>query len=241
LKISIIIPAYNEEQRLGETLRHITAALASFIRRSWETEVIVCDNNSTDQTAEIARAAGAKVVFEPINQIARARNCGAAAASGNWLLFVDADSHPSDALFEAVAEQIATGNCVAGGCTVKLDGHYPKVNFVIGLWNSISRSLSWMAGAFIFCEAGAFREIGGFNIELFAGEEIDLSIRLKKLARTRRKRVVIIKRHSLITSARKVHLYSFREHVRFLIKASLFRSKTLSSREACFTWYDGRR
>jgi glycosyltransferase involved in cell wall biosynthesis len=241
LKISVIIPAFNEERRLGETLGHINAALSSFHKRDWETELIVCDNNSTDKTAEIACAAGAKVTFEPINQIARARNSGAAAASGDWLIFVDADSHPSPALLNSVAEQIVCGKSLAGGCTVKLDGNYPKANLIIALWNGISRSLSWMAGSFIFCEAAAFRECGGFSKELFAGEEIDLSIRLKRIARKRRKRIVILRQHPLVTSARKLHLYTFREHFGFLIKASLFRNRTLSNRDACFTWYDGRR
>jgi glycosyltransferase involved in cell wall biosynthesis len=241
LKISTIIPAFNEERRLGETLCHVNAALPAFHQRGWQTELIVCDNNSTDKTSEIARAAGAKVVFEQINQIARARNCGAAAASGDWLIFVDADSHPSPALFDDVAHQIATDKCLAGGCTVILDGHYPKAAAIITLWNTISRCLSWMAGSFIFCEAAAFRESGGFSKELFAGEEIDLSIRLKRLARKHRKRIVILRQHPLITSARKLHLYTFREHLGFLIKASFFRNKTLSSRQACFTWYDGRR
>jgi len=241
LRISTIIPAFNEEQRLGETLRHISNALAVFHKRGWETELIVCDNNSNDKTSEIARSAGAKVVFEPINQIARARNCGAAAASGDWLIFVDADSHPSPSLFESVAEQIASGKCVAGGCTVKLDGHYPKANLMVGLWNTISRSLSWMAGSFIFCDAAVFRESGGFSRELFAGEEIDLSIRLKRLARKYRKRIVILHKHPLLTSARKIHLYTFGEHLGFLVKASFFRNRTLTNRDACFTWYDGRR
>jgi glycosyltransferase involved in cell wall biosynthesis len=241
LKISVVIPAFNEERHLGETIRYITAALPSFHKRGWDTELIVCDNNSTDKTAEIARAAGANVVFEPINQIARARNSGAGAASGDWLIFVDADSHPSPALFDDVAEQIASGKCMAGGCTVKFDGHYPKADFIVPLWNGISRSFSWMAGSFIFCEAAAFREIGGFSKELFAGEEVDLSIRLKRLARKHRKRIVILRQHPLITSARKLDLYTFREYLGFLIKASFFRSKTLSSRQACFIWYDGRR
>jgi GT2 family glycosyltransferase len=154
---------------------------------------------------------------------------------------VDADSHPSPALFQSVAEQISSGKCLAGGCTVKLDGHYPKANLMIGLWNGISRSLSWMAGSFIFCEARAFGEIGGFSKELFAGEEIDLSIRLKRLARKHKRRIVILHRNPLVTSARKMHLYTFGEHLRFLIKASFFRNRILRSREACFTWYDGRR
>ena len=168
-----------------------------FTNAAGKAELIVCDNNSTDKTAEIARAAGAHVTFEPINQIARARNSGAAAASGDWLIFVDADSHPSPALFDSVADQIVSGKCLAGGCTVRLDGNYPKANVIIALWNGISRSLSWMAGSFIFCEAAAFRESGGFSKELFAGEEIDLSIRLKRLARKHRKRI----RHPSATSA----------------------------------------
>ena len=49
------------------------------------------------------------MVFEPVNQIARARNTGAAAATGDWLVFIDADSHPSAELFAEVAEQIGGG------------------------------------------------------------------------------------------------------------------------------------
>ena len=94
MKISVIVPAFNEEKLIGETLRKIQAAMPAFARAGWETQLVVCDNNSTDRTAELARAAGALLVFEPINQIARARNRGAAAATGDWLIFVDADSHP---------------------------------------------------------------------------------------------------------------------------------------------------
>jgi len=102
LKISIIIPAFNEERLLGRTLENINGLRPVFTRAGIETELIVCDNNSTDRTAEIARAAGAAVVFEPENQIARARNRGASEASGEWLLFIDADSHPSAELFAEV-------------------------------------------------------------------------------------------------------------------------------------------
>ena len=70
VKISIIVPAFNEERLLGESLAQIKAVAGAFARRGWETELIVCDNNSNDRTAEIARDAGALVVFEPVNQIA---------------------------------------------------------------------------------------------------------------------------------------------------------------------------
>jgi glycosyltransferase involved in cell wall biosynthesis len=241
LKISIIIPAFNEQLLIAETLSQVKAAMSAFTRRGWEVELIVCDNNSTDRTGELARAAGATVVFEPINQIARARNCGAAAASGDWLIFVDADSKPTVELFAEVAGQIETGKCLAGGSTVTLEGDYQAARWVTRLWNLASRTLHWMAGSFIFCETAAFRKIGGFTHELFAAEELDLSKRLKILARATGKRIVILHKHPLLTSARKIHLYTFREHLWFLIKTVFGGGKTLNSREACFTWYDGRR
>lgn len=203
--------------------------------------MIVCDNNSTDRTAELARSNGVRVVFEPLNQIARARNAGAAAASGDWLIFTDADSQPSTALFREVAEQIQAGNCVAGGATLRMDGEHPVAKLTVRLWNRTSRAARYLAGSFIFCEAAAFREVGGFSNELFASEEIDLSRRLKRLARTRGKTIVILHRHPLLTSGRKMHLYTLREHFRFLLKVIFRNRKTLTDRAACHTWYDGRR
>src|ERR1043166_6202901 len=158
LKITIIIPAFNEERLLGETLGHVNSARAAFTALGLESELIVCDNNSTDRTADIARAAGAVVVFEPVNQIARARNRGADSATGDWLLFSDADSHPNAALFADVAEQIKTGRCLAGGCTVRLEAGYRVGRLITGFWNLLSRWKRWLAGSFIFCEAAAFRK-----------------------------------------------------------------------------------
>ena len=78
MKISVIVPAFNEEKLLAQTLGHLKEAIRVFERLGCAAQLIVCDNNSTDQTSQIARDGGAEVVFEPINQIARARNTGAA-------------------------------------------------------------------------------------------------------------------------------------------------------------------
>lgn len=241
MRISVVIPAFNEERLLGESLRQVRAAMTAFTRRGWQAELIVCDNNSTDRTAEVARAAGATVVFEPINQIGRARNRGAEAATGEWLIFIDADTHPNAELFDDVAAQITSGRCLAGGSTICLDGGYPVGNLITRLWNGVSRTLHWMAGSFIFCETAAFRKLGGFDINLFVSEELELSKRLKKLARAERKKIIILHRHPILTSARKMHLYTPREHFAFLLKSILRGGKTFTNREECHTWYDGRR
>jgi glycosyltransferase involved in cell wall biosynthesis len=241
MKISIIIPAFNEERLLQETLQRIGAAMTVFPARHWDTELIVCDNNSTDRTPEIARANGAQVVFEAVNQIARARNTGAAAAAGDWLVFVDADSHPTRELFADVAAAIASGRVLAGGATIRMETAHGLARLANASWNALSRTLRLMAGSFIFVEAATFREIGGFSRELFAGEELDLTQRLKPVARRRKQRIVILHRHPLLTSARKVHLYSQRELFRFFLRATFNPRSTLRSRAGCSPWYDGRR
>ena len=241
MKISIVVPAFNEEKLIGKSLARINLAAAAFHRTGWQTEMIVCDNNSTDQTAEIARANGAKVVFEPINQIARARNCGAAAATGEWLVFVDADSQPSTELFADVASEIKKGKAIAGGSTLRLDHPDLGARVVTEFWNRISRVTHWAAGAFIFCETTAFRAIGGFSNELFTGEELDLFKKLKRLARKEKRQVVILSRHPLLTSGRKVQLYRRRELGRFFLKALFRPMATMKNRDACSPWYDGRR
>ena len=241
VKISIVIPAFNEERLLGESLAQIRAAADAFARLGWAVETIVCDNNSTDRTAAIARAAGATVVFEPVNQIARARNSGALAATGDWLVFVDADSHPSAELFADVAKQIQSGRCLAGGVTLRLDEKHFVAGVITQGWNCASRIWRLLAGSFIFCEAAAFRKVGGFSHELFAGEELELSQRLKKLASETEREIVILHRHPLVTSARKMRLYTAREHLRFLAKVFFSNGRALGKREEAHLWYDGRR
>lgn len=241
MKISIIIPAFNEERLLGASLAQIKSSAGGFLRRGWEFEIIVCDNNSTDRTAAIAREAGATVVFEPVNQIARARNSGAAAATGDWLVFVDADSRPGAELFSDVAEQIVSGNCLAGGVTMRLDERHFSADIITGIWNRASRMRRLLAGSFIFCETAAFRKIGGFSDKLFAGEELELSWRLRKLAKETGRQIVILHQHPLVTSARKMRLYSKREHLRFLASVIFTGGQALTSRDAAHLWYDGRR
>lgn len=243
MKVSLIVPAYNEAGLLGESLAQIRRAAGVLAARGWATELIVCDNNSSDATAEIARAAGARVVFEPINQIARARNRGAESATGDWFWFIDADSRPSTELFAAAAAEMERGRAVAIGTTLQFENVDPLFRFVASLWKVWSLLWSHMAGSFIVVEAQAFREIGGFSPDYFAGEELDLSVRLRRWGRDQpgRRTVKVLRGVPLLTSGRKARLYSWRESLRFLRHAMLSPLGTMKRREACFIWYDGRR
>jgi glycosyltransferase involved in cell wall biosynthesis len=242
MRVSVVLPAFNEEKLLPAALAAVRDAASAFTARGWEWECVVCDNNSTDGTAAVARAGGATVVFEPINQIGRARDAGARVATGEWLVFIDADSTPSAELFADIAERIASGRALGGGSTVELEPGTPRyARFVCGLWNLCSRLAGWAAGSCVWVEAEAFRAAGGFGTEYYAGEEVFLSRRLKTLARRSGRRFVILADHPLRTSARKLKLYTLTEGGRFFFRMLFTAGRAAKRPDACHLWYDGRR
>ena len=242
MRVSVVIPAFNEEVLLPRTLAAVGLAVRAFAARGWEHEVVVCDNNSTDRTAEVARAAGATVVFEPVNQIGRARDAGARAATGDWFVFIDADSWPSAELFADIAGRIASGRYLGGGSTVRLEPGTPFfARFFCGCWNLVSRLARWAAGSCVWVEASAFREAGGFGTEFYAGEEVFLSRRLHRIARARGRRFRVLAAHPLATSSRKLRLYTLTESVRFLGRMLFSAGRAAKDPQACHLWYDGRR
>jgi glycosyltransferase involved in cell wall biosynthesis len=242
MRVSVVLPAFNEEKLLPAALAAVREAASAFTARGWEWECVVCDNNSTDGTAAVARAAGATVVFEPVNQIGRARDAGARVATGEWLVFIDADSTPSAELFADIAERIASGRALGGGSTVELEPGTPRyARFVCGLWNLCSRFAGWAAGSCVWVEAAAFRAAGGFGTEYYAGEEVFLSRRLKTLARRSGRRFVILADHPLRTSSRKLKLYTLTEAGRFFFRMLFTAGRAAKRPDACHLWYDGRR
>jgi glycosyltransferase involved in cell wall biosynthesis len=241
MKLSVIVPAYNEEKLIGGCLASIQEAFRANAGADWAGEIVVVDNNSTDGTAALAREAGARVVFEPINQISRARNAGAAAATGDWLLFVDADSYLAPATLVDLLATIRQGGIAGGGCLVGLDVAPPVWELFIDFWNFLSRTLHWAAGSFVFCRAEAFREIGGFTLDLYAAEEIRFSGELKRWAKNQGQRVVILQRSRHISSGRKFQLYNRGEILRHILCGVLLPWWTLRDRAKLGYFYDGRR
>lgn len=240
-ELSVVVPAYNEQRLIRGTLAAIQGALAPLQAAGLRTELLVVDNASSDATARAAAACGVRVIHEPQRQIARARNAGAARARGHWLLFVDADCTPSAALMADLHACLRDPRVAGGGSTLHMSGLRLPLRALQESWNGLSRGLRWAAGSFLFCRAEAFRELGGFSEALYAAEEIDLSRRLKRWARARGLRLVILHRHPLCTSGRKLELYSGAEIRRSLWRMLRHPRRFFRSREACHLWYDGRR
>jgi glycosyltransferase involved in cell wall biosynthesis len=243
MKLSIIIPAFNEEKELPLCLTSVEQTLANADAdfSGWAFETIVVDNNSTDATGQIGRDAGVKVVFEPVNQIAGARNAGAAVADGDWLLFIDADSRLHAQTLRETLAAIETDRYVAGGCIVAMDPTPWWGAVMLVVWNTISRTMRWAAGSYLFCRADAFNEIEGFSDDLYAAEEIDLSQRLKRWGKAQGLRMTILTGQPHLSSGRKFELYSKWEMVRFSLRGILRPLHSLRSRKRLDYFYDGRR
>lgn len=148
---SVLVPAYNEAIRLPRLLASIHRSFAELALHDYE--LIVCDNNSTDQTTAEAKAGGARVVFEAHNQIARARNVAASEATGDWLVFIDADSQMTPGLLHETLALIRSGQCCGGGALVAMDPEKTPFPIRMGLriWNAVSGNCGWAAGSYIFC------------------------------------------------------------------------------------------
>lgn len=241
MHLSIVIPAFNEEQLILDCLDSIKVSVGANANPGFTHEVIVVDNNSSDKTAELATQAGAKVVFEPINQIGRARNTGAAAATGDWLLFVDADSLLNPGMVTDILQMIESGKYVGCGSVMHMPGLPWWGNAAMRLWTVCSVTFHWASGALVVCRTDAFRDVGGFNQEMFAADEIDLSELLKKWGRKRSLKFTILTRHPLVTSPRKVKLYTGREIASQIFSVMFSPRKALQDKKKLPIWYDGRR
>ena len=232
--ISVLVPAYNEEELIGRAIDSVRESFASVGWKSFE--IIVCDNNSTDGTAKIASDRGAKVVFESHNQIARARNSAAKAATGEWFIFLDADTLLNAGVLKAVLDHIGSGKVCGGGARMEFDGDIGKIGrFMCRLWNRLSRSFGLAAGAFVFCDAEAFRETGGFSESYYVSEEVWLSLKMARWGKKRGKEFAVIWETPVITSARKMEWYGpWRVLLQFLV---FLIPGAINSRLAARHWY----
>jgi glycosyltransferase involved in cell wall biosynthesis len=231
--LSFIVPAYNEERELPRTLAFISHA-AQAAQQPFE--IIVVDDASTDATAQIATAAGAALVPVHFRQIAKVRNAGARAARGDVLFFVDADtlifpSHVAGALTALKA------GCSGGGARVVPEGPVPMWGrLFVSIFSLFYFTLSKLgAGAFLFTTRENFRAIGGFDDQLFAGEEIYFTVALKKIGRFK------LLRETIMTSGRKLRMHSAAFILKRTFSLIVAGKRGVLSREKLDLWYDGKR
>jgi len=202
--VSVIIPAFNEADYIGETLKRLAAA-EQLLRSTAaaDIEVLVVDNASTDSTAELARNAGATVVYEAEHNIARVRNSGAAAARHDTLIFLDADTLVPPKLLLRIARAMTDPQCIGGSVDIS---HRPVSRILrayLVCWRVLGLVSGMAQGACQFCRKSAFHELDGYNETWYMGEDVDFYWRLKRLARRCGLRVTFIGELQVVPSPRR--------------------------------------
>ncbi|MFC1840249.1 glycosyltransferase [Thermodesulfobacteriota bacterium] len=232
---SIIIPAYNEEEYLPDTLASVKESMNAL--GQFNGEIIVTDNNSTDRTTAIAEESGARVIFEEHRQISRARNRGGEEALGRYLIFIDGDTIISPALLKKTLRSLESGECCGGGTIVEFDRHIAFIARCFHkIWLFLSRTFKWACGAYVFCTREAFNGTGGFDERYYASEEIHFSRALRLWGRKNGKRFIILE-EPIVTSNRKIVWYNSREFL-VMFLGMLHHLKPLQNRDACYKlWY----
>jgi glycosyltransferase involved in cell wall biosynthesis len=185
VRITVVVPAFNEERYLAQTL---TSLQAQEYARPYE--IIVVDNNSTDATVEIAERHGVTVLHEPRSGVCSARQCGTAAARGEIVVSTDADTiHPPDWLARVDAEFTRGSDVtlVAGPCQYLNPTWwavlYPKLLFgAVGKIYARTGRLVYITATNTAFVRAAF---SGYDTSLTqGGDEFDLLRRLRGHGRT---------------------------------------------------------
>jgi glycosyltransferase involved in cell wall biosynthesis len=200
MKFSVIVPAYNEENYLAPTLQAIGAAIGDL-----PFETIVVDNESTDQTVNIAENFGARIVFETEHNIAKVRNTGAKAATGDILIFIDADTRVPPNLFQKIAGLMKDEKCLGGAVSVEFDESKRKwMKYYLLGWKFWEKFFNMKQGAAQFCRKDVFEKIGGYDASIYVGEDLEFYWRMAKFARRGGGRVSFIEQPKVKTSARRL-------------------------------------
>ena len=176
---SVVVPARDA----AATLPALLSSLArQELASRGELEVLVVDNASRDATAQVAGAAGARVVTEVVPGRARARNAGAAAASAGRLLFVDADCVADPGWARALVACLEDAPLVAGPVRLRSGEPPNAVERLERLWRFDQeghvRRDGWAASANLAMRRDAFEAVGGFDPGFERiGEDVDLCLR----------------------------------------------------------------
>lgn len=185
MDLTLVICAYNEEGEIAATLDAANKAAPGKFR-----EIIVVDNASTDRTAEIAAAHGARVVREEKKGLPHARTAGLVATQSEYIAYIDADHHLSDSWF-AVAEKTFAANphiVALSGPRRYFGTTWMRLKILDGFWMFapvVYRVVGYMIlGGNFIARKDALVQMGGFDPSIeFYGEDTDIARRLSKIGK----------------------------------------------------------
>ncbi len=197
--ISIIIPAHNEEKYLPGCLDSIARAAGycgEFV------EIILVSNRSFDSTEAIAKGAGAIIVRENEKNLAKVRNAGVNAATGDIIITIDADSRMPDDALQKIKKYLADDKNIGGVVDIKLDRYSFPLCFTQMLLNMVL-FFTGLGGGMFWLRRSDFYNAGAFNENIKLGEDLDFAKRMIKLAKKTKRKFIRKSGITITTSTRK--------------------------------------
>jgi len=206
VRLSLVIPAFNEAPLLPRLLDTVDAARARLAHGPDALEVIVADNSSTDTTAAIAAARGCRVTAVTTRMIGAVRNGGAALATAPILCFTDADMQIHPDSFIAIERALADPKVAGGATGVTMERWSAGIAATFALllpfvW------LTRMDTGVVFCRRDDFIRIGGYSEAQPFAEDLDFLWKLTRLGWRRGQRLTRLRRCKSIASTRKFDRY----------------------------------
>jgi glycosyltransferase involved in cell wall biosynthesis len=188
MKISLIIPAYNEEKYIGRCLESLQKYGAGIF------EIIVVNNNSTDKTSEIARGfTGIKVICEKEKGPTHARQRGYLESTGDIIAYIDADTFIVDGWVEKIVKTFSDNKntvCLSGPFKYYDVSKYQKFLAWI-YWTFMAHPAYWITGHILVggnfaIRREALQKLGGFDTSVaFYGDDTNLARRASKLGKVK--------------------------------------------------------
>lgn len=236
--ISVIIPSYMEEKILEKTLKMYSSEL----KKKYNFELIVSDGGSKDNTIDIAKKYADKVVVhsrEERQTISEGRNRGADHAKGDILVFINADSYPEDTdkFFSFVSSWPLNTNGLSDSVAIavyissfpeeellKDKIFYTFHNFYVRVLNKLGMGMG--RGECQIVRKESFKQVGGYNDKIVAGEDFDLYRRLSKIGKIHFSSII-----KVLESPRRFRKYGYIRTITawFLNSLSvMFRGKSIS-------------
>ena len=196
--ISVIIPAHNEERYITRCIKSVDETKKEF---KGQVEVIVVCNRCTDQTAKIARANGAIVVYDEYRCIAKVRNDGIAVARGKVIVTIDADNRMTKGTLKEIWSLLRSDRYIGGGAPIRFE----RYSFPLFCNDMMCRISFWITGWYsgiFWAKKETFDAIGGF-VDQKAMEDVATAKKLKKYGKEKGKEYTTLRKNYLINSTRK--------------------------------------
>ena len=197
-RFSVVVSALDEQADLARSLRAITRA-AQAIRTEAEVVVVVRDCDTAH--ARFAASTGALVIDVGRPNLAVARNAGAAVATGQILVTIDADRVMSPVAFAEIERLLATGCYVGGGAIQHPERHSLSIDVAI-LVARLTTYLNGLGGGMYWCRRDDFDAIGGFDERVATVDDFDFARRLRAHGLRTGRRFVNLRQAPVTTSCR---------------------------------------